>query len=119
MPTGDKMLEYFTYNKFKKHRDAKAAGAEEVLAPQDEEYFERIVEADDAPREIPLTSRVEGEETPAERATTPSPAEGKDKPKHHWKADVTEFAGGMVEKAKGIKLPAFRTKDGKKKEEGD
>lgn len=119
------MLEYFTYQKFKKHRDAKEAGAQEVLDKNDEKYFEGLVENPEA-QEVPLQASSAdsvqsnsptggGSRTP-ETATPSSSEAGGIPKKHSWKDTVSDYATGTYdkasvyatgtyEKAKQVKLP--------------
>ncbi|KAK6538063.1 hypothetical protein TWF694_010951 [Orbilia ellipsospora] len=120
------MLEYFSYRKFKKHQDAKEAGAQEVLDHKDEKYFEGLVHSPGA-QEVPL----HGTQTPASTAsptasppdgTTPTSSDTSALPKKGtWKdtvtgtvSNVSEYATGTLEKAKQVKLtehiPSFLVK---------
>lgn len=120
------MLEYFSYQKFKKHREAKESGAAEVLDHKDEKYFEGLVDSPDA-QEVPLqgtktpASSISPADTPTDGAT-PATSETSVAPKKKaWKDTVTtvsgtvsDYATGTYEKAKQVKLaehvPSFLLK---------
>ncbi|EPS42750.1 hypothetical protein H072_3261 [Dactylellina haptotyla CBS 200.50] len=134
------MLEYFSYRKFKKHRDAKEAGASEVLDQHDEKYFEGLVDSPDA-QEVPLqgartpASGISPTDTPVDGTTPASSEVGAVPKKNSWKDTVTtvsstvnstvntvsgtvsEYAAGTYEKAKHTKisehLPGFLVKKDK------
>jgi len=112
------MLEYFSYRKFKKHREAKESGAEEVLSPKDEKYFEGLVD-DPQAQEVPLhaddvstpaSGSPTGGTTPAD--ATPSTSEAGAVPKKHsWKDTVSGYATETYEKARQVKLPDVKLSD--------
>ncbi|KAJ6259771.1 hypothetical protein Dda_5412 [Drechslerella dactyloides] len=112
------MLEYFTYRKFKAHKDAKDSGAKEVLDHKDEEYFEGLVESP-AAQEVPLTAS--SASSTASTTSTPATSEASAAPKKQtWKETVTDYATETYEKARQSKLaerlpshlPAFLQKKG-------
>ncbi|KAK6357404.1 hypothetical protein TWF718_001716 [Orbilia javanica] len=116
------MLEYFTYRKFKKHREAAEAGAKEVLDQKDENYFEGVVNSPEA-QEVPLNDSVR---TPATGSPSGTPADGTTPvaseagavpKKATWRDTVTGYASGTYEKAKHSKvaehLPAFLKREPK------
>ncbi|KAF3101012.1 hypothetical protein TWF102_004608 [Orbilia oligospora] len=121
------MLEYFTYRKFKKHREAAESGAKEVLDQKDENYFEGVVNSPEA-QEVPLNDSVR---TPATGSPSGSPADGPTPvaseagaapKKQTWKDTVSGYATGTYEKAKHVKvaehLPSFLKREPKAEDAG-
>lgn len=117
------MLEYFSYRKFKRHRDAKESGAQEVLPQNDEKYLEGLVDSPDA-QEVPLQASSAdsvktsasgsptgaGAQTPSD--ATPATSETGTAPKKQtWKDTVSSYATETYDKARQVKMPDVKMPD--------